>query len=138
MGVRVFFFIKMFADGSKYDVGNVHQRYACASEITCGSRAGSLYHERLDAQTFADWGVDYLKFVSLPYKSASGTACGSCTHRVCTFMARRFCGTALCRRCSSCTHRACTFMARRFCGTLRTPYRCTNRGAPHHHRMIAG
>jgi alpha-galactosidase len=36
--------------------------YACASEVTCGSRAGSLYHERRDAQTFADWGVDYLKF----------------------------------------------------------------------------
>ena len=36
--------------------------FRCASETTCGSRAGSLYHERHDAQTYADWGVDYLKF----------------------------------------------------------------------------
>lgn len=36
--------------------------YACASEYTCGSRAGSLYHERRDAATLASWGVDYLKF----------------------------------------------------------------------------
>eukprot|EP00038_Savillea_parva_P025307 m.47117 g.47117 ORF g.47117 m.47117 type:complete len:656 (-) comp6848_c0_seq1:2276-4243(-) len=36
--------------------------YACASEYTCGSRAGSLYHERHDAKLLASWGVDYLKF----------------------------------------------------------------------------
>ena len=36
--------------------------YACASEYTCGSRAGSLFNERRDAKTFARWGVDYLKF----------------------------------------------------------------------------
>lgn len=26
------------------------------------SRAGSLYYERIDAQTYADWKVDYLKY----------------------------------------------------------------------------
>lgn len=36
--------------------------YACASEYTCGSRAGSLFNERRDAETFARWGVDYIKF----------------------------------------------------------------------------
>ena len=27
---------------------------------TCMKRAGGLYMERLDARTYADWGVDYL------------------------------------------------------------------------------
>src|SRR5262245_34832047 len=29
---------------------------------TCQQLPGSLGHERIDAQTFADWGVDYLKY----------------------------------------------------------------------------
>ena len=36
--------------------------YGCASETTCGSRAGSLYREAKDAQQYASWGVSYLKF----------------------------------------------------------------------------
>ena len=28
---------------------------------TCGGYPGSLYYLQLDAQTFADWGVDLLK-----------------------------------------------------------------------------
>ena len=32
-----------------------------AGETTCAGRAGSLYHEDTDAQTYIDWGVDYLK-----------------------------------------------------------------------------
>ena len=34
----------------------------CASEITCGSRAGSLYHEVRDAAQYARMGVDYVKW----------------------------------------------------------------------------
>lgn len=29
---------------------------------TCGGYPGSEFHMELDAQTFADWGVDYVKF----------------------------------------------------------------------------
>lgn len=28
---------------------------------TCGARPGSADHEHVDAQAFAEWGVDYLK-----------------------------------------------------------------------------
>ncbi len=30
--------------------------------MTCQSRAGSLWHEEVDAQDFASWGCDYLKY----------------------------------------------------------------------------
>lgn len=30
--------------------------------MVIGGYAGSLGHETIDAQTFADWGVDYLKY----------------------------------------------------------------------------
>ena len=36
--------------------------YGAAGETTCASRVGSLYHERVDAQSFADWGAEYLKY----------------------------------------------------------------------------
>jgi len=36
--------------------------YSDAGLYTCGRYAGSLGHETVDAQTFASWGVDYLKY----------------------------------------------------------------------------
>jgi len=36
--------------------------YSCAGTMTCAGRAGSLYHEEIDAQDWASWGVDYLKY----------------------------------------------------------------------------
>ncbi|MEY4547570.1 MAG: hypothetical protein RL685_3765 [Pseudomonadota bacterium] len=36
--------------------------YADAGTLTCAGYPGSLGKEELDAQTFADWGVDYLKY----------------------------------------------------------------------------
>ena len=36
--------------------------YADAGTATCAGYPGSLGHERLDARTFAEWGVDYLKY----------------------------------------------------------------------------
>lgn len=36
--------------------------YSCAGTMTCAHRAGSLYYETTDAQDFASWGVDYLKY----------------------------------------------------------------------------
>ncbi|CAD7964277.1 unnamed protein product [Amoebophrya sp. A25] len=35
--------------------------YSDAGNLTCGGYVGSRGYEELDAQTFADWGVDYLK-----------------------------------------------------------------------------
>jgi alpha-galactosidase len=36
--------------------------YGAAGQTTCAGRAGGLYHEYIDAQTYADWGALYLKY----------------------------------------------------------------------------
>ncbi len=36
--------------------------YSSPSEKTCGRHEGSFGHEELDAQTYASWGIDYLKY----------------------------------------------------------------------------
>ncbi|MCB1005399.1 MAG: glycoside hydrolase family 27 protein, partial [Acidimicrobiales bacterium] len=36
--------------------------YSDAAEKTCGNCFGGLAHERIDAETYAAWGVDYLKY----------------------------------------------------------------------------
>ena len=36
--------------------------YSAGSSVVCSGRVGSLYHEQIDAQTFAQWGVDYAKY----------------------------------------------------------------------------
>ena len=36
--------------------------YSSPGELTCGGCLGSLDHELLDAQSYAEWGVDYLKY----------------------------------------------------------------------------
>ena len=36
--------------------------YSCAGVQTCAGYPSSFDHEYVDAQTFADWGVDYLKY----------------------------------------------------------------------------
>jgi alpha-galactosidase len=57
-----------FPDGIKGTADYVHSLglklgiYEDAGTATCAGYPGSLGHERLDAQTFADWGVDYLKY----------------------------------------------------------------------------
>ena len=35
--------------------------YGAASGVTCGQDPGQLFHEDIDAQSYADWGIDYLK-----------------------------------------------------------------------------
>ena len=35
--------------------------YTAESSVVCSGRPGSLYQEQLDAQTFAEWGVSYVK-----------------------------------------------------------------------------
>ncbi|HTS71906.1 MAG TPA: glycoside hydrolase family 27 protein [Terriglobia bacterium] len=36
--------------------------YSSPGPLTCGKREGSYRHEELDAQTYAAWGVDFLKY----------------------------------------------------------------------------
>ncbi len=46
--------------------------YSSAGTMTCAKRAGSLFYESIDAQDFADWGVDYLKYDNCYNNSISG------------------------------------------------------------------
>ena len=39
--------------------------YSCAGTHTCAGYPGSFEHEFQDAKKFAEWGVDYLKYVLL-------------------------------------------------------------------------
>jgi alpha-galactosidase len=57
-----------FPDGISGTADYVHSKglklgiYEDAGTATCAGYPGSLGHEQIDAQTFADWGVDYLKY----------------------------------------------------------------------------
>ncbi len=57
-----------FPDGISGTADYVHGKglklgiYEDAGTATCAGYPGSLGHERTDAQDFADWGVDYLKY----------------------------------------------------------------------------
>jgi len=57
-----------FPGGMKALADYIHSKglkfgmYSCAGTRTCAGFPGSFDHEFVDAQTFADWGVDYLKY----------------------------------------------------------------------------
>ena len=57
-----------FPNGMKAVADYVHSKglkfgmYSCAGTHTCGGHPGSFEHEFDDADTFAEWGVDYLKY----------------------------------------------------------------------------
>ncbi len=57
-----------FPHGIKYLAGYIHSRglkfgiYSCAGTKTCQGRPGGRGHEYQDALTYAQWGVDYLKY----------------------------------------------------------------------------
>lgn len=57
-----------FPHGMKYLADYIHSKglkfgiYSCAGTETCQHRPGGRGHEYLDAQTYARWGVDYLKY----------------------------------------------------------------------------
>jgi alpha-galactosidase len=57
-----------FPSGMKAIGDYLHERgfkfgiYGCAGRKTCGGYPGSWGHEFQDAQKFAEWGVDYLKY----------------------------------------------------------------------------
>lgn len=57
-----------FPNGIKAVADYVHSKglkigiYSSAGTLTCQGLPASLDHEQIDAQTFADWGIDYLKY----------------------------------------------------------------------------
>ena len=57
-----------FPHGMKYVADYVHSKglkfgmYSCAGPVTCANFPGSFDHEFVDAKTFAEWGVDFLKY----------------------------------------------------------------------------
>ncbi|MBR4124741.1 MAG: glycoside hydrolase family 27 protein, partial [Victivallales bacterium] len=57
-----------FPNGMKAVADYVHSKglkfgmYSCAGVRTCADYPGSFDNEFLDARTFAEWGVDYLKY----------------------------------------------------------------------------
>jgi alpha-galactosidase len=57
-----------FPSGMKALADYVHSKglkfglYSDAGEFTCATRPGSKGHEEIDANTYAEWGVDYLKY----------------------------------------------------------------------------
>ena len=59
---------KKFPHGMKYIGDYIHSLglkfgiYSCAGYVTCGGFPGSYDHEWTDAKTFAEWGVDFLKY----------------------------------------------------------------------------
>lgn len=60
--------VERFPNGMKTLADYVHSRglkigiYSSAGTETCEHRAASLGFEMEDAQTYADWGIDYLKY----------------------------------------------------------------------------
>ena len=68
-----------FPHGMKYISDYVHSlglkfgMYSCGGYLTCGGYPGSYGHEWTDAQSFAEWGVDYLKY-DYCFHPASGDA----------------------------------------------------------------
>lgn len=57
-----------FPSGMKALADYIHSKglkfgmYSCAGTQTCAGYPGSFDHEFVDAKTFADWGVDFLKY----------------------------------------------------------------------------
>ena len=66
-----------FPGGIKALADYVHARglklgvYSSVGDQTCLHNAGSYGHEQTDAQDFADWGVDYLKFDYCQYSGSN-------------------------------------------------------------------
>ena len=69
-----------FPDGIKavsdqiHDMGLMFGMYSSAGMYTCAQYPASLGHESTDAQTFADWGIDYLKYDNCYNQGQEGTS----------------------------------------------------------------
>lgn len=68
-----------FPNGMRHVSDRVHSlglkygMYSSAGTETCAGYAGSLGYEDIDAQSFADWGVDYLKYDNCGNQDLNGT-----------------------------------------------------------------
>ncbi|QRV77859.1 glycoside hydrolase family 27 protein [Ceratobasidium sp. AG-Ba] len=68
-----------FPNGIKHLSDNVHNLglkmgiYSSAGTMTCGRKFGSLDHEEIDAQTYAEWEIDYLKYDNCYNQGRAGT-----------------------------------------------------------------
>lgn len=57
-----------FPHGMKAVADYIHRKglkfgmYSCSGALTCAGYPGSYDHEFIDAETFAEWGVDFLKY----------------------------------------------------------------------------
>ncbi|MBO5645738.1 MAG: glycoside hydrolase family 27 protein [Clostridia bacterium] len=73
-----------FPSGMKALADYVHSKglkfgmYSCAGTLTCAGYPGSFDHEFIDAATFAEWGVDFLKY---DYCYHSDFIRGDCLYR---------------------------------------------------------
>ncbi len=56
-----------------HELGMGFGMYSSAGSLTCARYEGSLGSEDVDAQTFADWGVDYLKYDNCYNEGQEGT-----------------------------------------------------------------
>ncbi|MCJ1250934.1 hypothetical protein MMC30_008162 [Trapelia coarctata] len=71
--------LQKFPNGMKAVADHIHAlglkfgMYSSAGFYTCGQYAGSLGYETQDAQTFASWGVDYLKYDNCYNGGQAGT-----------------------------------------------------------------
>ena len=80
---------KLFPFGMKPMIDYVHSKglkfgiYTARGSLTCCGRPGSDMHEVIDAQTYAAWGVDYLKGAFLSTYNIMGRSYGAPAPRVC-------------------------------------------------------
>ena len=67
-----------FPHGMKWVAQQMHQQnllygmYSSAREMTCARYAGSLDHEAKDAESWASWDVDYLKYDNCNHRGRFG------------------------------------------------------------------
>lgn len=80
---------KKFPNGMKdvadriHDLGLGFGMYSSAGKYTCGKYAGSQGFETVDANTFASWGVDYLKYDNCYNQGQAGNQLISYERQVC-------------------------------------------------------
>lgn len=43
--------------------GFLYGLYSALSSVQCGIAPGGLFHEELDAESYAAWGLDYIKYI---------------------------------------------------------------------------
>jgi len=72
--------LSRFPEGMRAVATQIHEygllfgMYSSAGHLTCARGAGSLDHEEIDAQTFADYGIDYLKYDNCYSRGQAGSA----------------------------------------------------------------